>query len=155
MYSFTKNGYLWYNECIDKLEVTMRILGAGGCFDNRIYEVNQAAAWSLALLCFNEMGIAVKETDEAHFIIKGRLGEKNIQVAVEALDADSVQIFFDAQKDVLQVYSWTREDKEANKFYDIFEKKLTEYRAFILCPGCSAKVSSLAKFCPECGIALK
>ena len=28
----------------------MRIDGAGGCFDNRIYEINNKSAWNLLLL---------------------------------------------------------------------------------------------------------
>lgn len=37
----------------------MRIDGAGGCFDNRIYEINNKSAWNLLLLTVNEMGVTV------------------------------------------------------------------------------------------------
>ena len=38
----------------------MRIDGAGGCFDNRIYEINNKSAWNLLLLTVNEMGVTVE-----------------------------------------------------------------------------------------------
>ena len=37
----------------------MRIDGAGGCFDNRIYEINNKSAWNLLLLTVNEMGVLI------------------------------------------------------------------------------------------------
>lgn len=41
----------------------MRIDGAGGCFDNRIYEINNKSAWNLLLLTVNEMGVTVDSRD--------------------------------------------------------------------------------------------
>ena len=43
----------------------MRIDGAGGCFDNRLYEVDIDVAWNIALLCVNEMGVTIDEQDDA------------------------------------------------------------------------------------------
>lgn len=58
---------------------------------------------------------------------------------MQSLDEETVQVIMDSTKERLQIYNWKREDKEVNQFYELFEKKLTEYRAFILCPNCSAK----------------
>ena len=121
----------------------MRIDGAGGCFDNRLYEVDIDVAWNIALLCVNEMGVTIDNK------------KKIMQLAMQSLDEETVQVIMDSTKERLQIYNWKREDKEVNQFYELFEKKLTEYRAFILCPNCSAKISSLVKFCPECGCKVK
>ena len=108
----------------------MRIDGAGGCFDNRIYEINNKSAWNLLLLTVNEMGVTVDSRDDENGILECH-GKR------------------------IQVYNWKPQDKEVNLFYDLFENKLREYRAFILCPSCKAKISSLVKFCPECGVPVK
>ena len=34
----------------------MRIEGAGGCFDDRVYEVDRALCWKIVKLSINEMG---------------------------------------------------------------------------------------------------
>ena len=133
----------------------MRIDGAGGCFDNRLYEIDVDVAWRIALLSINEMGVTIDELDETNRVIKFHNKNKIMQLAFQILDEETVQVIMDSTKERLQIYNWKREDGEVNQFYDLFEKKLTEYRAFILCPGCSAKVSSLAKFCPECGYKFK
>ena len=112
----------------------MRIDGAGGCFDNRLYEVDIDVAWNIALLCVNEMGVTIDEQDDAAHQLHFHNKKKIMQLAMQSLDEETVQV---------------------NQFYELFEKKLTEYRAFILCPNCSAKISSLVKFCPECGCKVK
>ena len=129
----------------------MRINGAGGCFDNRIYDVDLEIAWKIALLSINEMGVTVDEVDEANHILHFHNKKKVMQVAVQALDDESVQVIMDSTKERLEVYSWKIESGEVEEFYSCFEKKLKDYRAFIICPSCSAKISSLVKFCPECG----
>lgn len=133
----------------------MRIDGAGGCFDNRLYEVDIDTAWNIALLSINEMGVQVDDQDNAQHILHCHTQKKIMQLAMQQLDSETVQVIMDSTKKRLQIYNWKPEDKEVNQFYELFEKKLTEYRAFILCPSCSAKISSLAKFCPECGYKLK
>lgn len=133
----------------------MRIDGAGACFDNRIYEVDMEVAWNLVKLCINEMGVTVDSEDVSRHLINFHNKDKIMQVALQQIDDESLQLIFDSTGHRLQIYSWKREDKEVNHFYELFEKKLCEYRAFILCPECTAKVSSLAKFCPECGAKLK
>ena len=123
----------------------MRIDGAGGCFDNPLYEVDIDVAWNIALLCVNEMGVTMDEQDDAAHQLHFHNKKKIMQLAMQSLDEETVQVIMDSTKERLQIYNWKREDKEVNQFYELFEKKLTEYRAFILCPNCSAKISSLVK----------
>ena len=133
----------------------MRIDGAGACFDNRVYELDLATAWQIAMLSINEMGVTMDEVDEANRVIHFHNKNKIMQVAFQQLDEETLQVIMDSTGKRLQIYSWKREDKEVNLFYELFEKKLREFRAFILCPSCSAKISSLSKFCPKCGFKVK
>lgn len=133
----------------------MRIDGAGACFDNRVYELDLATAWQIAMLSINEMGVTMDEVDEANRVIHFHNKNKIMQVAFQQLDEETLQVIMDSTGKRLQIYSWKREDKEVNLFYELFEKKLREFRAFILCPSCSTKISSLSKFCPECGFKVK
>ncbi len=133
----------------------MRIDGAGACFDNRVYELDLATAWQIAMLSINEMGVTFDEIDEVNKVIHFHNKHKIMQVGFQQLDEDTLQIIMDSTGKRLQIYSWKREDKEVNLFYELFEKKLREFQAFILCPACSAKISSLSKFCPECGYKVK
>ncbi|MFR4384411.1 MAG: hypothetical protein ACLT4X_09470 [Phascolarctobacterium sp.] len=133
----------------------MRIDGAGGCFDNRLYEINLEVAWNIALLCINEMGVTIDEMNLEERLIRFHSEKKLMQLAFQQLDEETVQVIMDSTKKRLQIYNWKPEDKEVNRFYELFEKKLTEYRAFFLCPQCKAKISSLAKLCPECGFKMK
>lgn len=133
----------------------MRIEGAGGCFDNRIYEIDAGVAWQIILLVVAEMGIKVEEQDNEAHLINGTIGEKLVNIALQEAGADTCQIIIDTRTKVLQIYSWRPEEKEVNDFYECFEKKIKEFAAFILCPGCRAKISSSVKFCPECGAKVK
>lgn len=133
----------------------MRIEGAGGCFDNRFYELDIDVAWNISMLCINEMGVTIDEVDATNKLVKFHNKKKIMQVALQQIDEETVQVIMDATKERLQIYTWKKENKEVNMFYDLFENKLREYRAFILCPQCSAKISSLVKFCPECGLKIK
>lgn len=133
----------------------MRIDGAGGCFDNRLYEIDIDVAWNIALLSINEMGVTIDSVDESNHLVYFHNKKKIMQVALQPLDEETVQVIIDATKERLQIYNWKAENKEVNLFYDLFDNKLREYRAFILCPNCSAKISSMVKFCPECGCKVK
>ena len=129
----------------------MRIEGCGGCFDDRIYDVDRDFCWKLVLLCVNEMGVTVDEIDESINIVKFHNKDKIMQVAVKAIDADTVHVLMDSTKERLQIYSWKKETKEVETFYGLFERKLAEMRMFVTCRQCGEKISSSAKFCPECG----
>ncbi|MCD7974935.1 MAG: zinc ribbon domain-containing protein [Phascolarctobacterium sp.] len=133
----------------------MRIEGAGACFDSRIYEIDADVAWNIIMLSINEMGVTVDDVDEKSRLIRFHNQKKLMQIAVQPVDDESVQIIMDSQRERLQIYTWKKETKEVNLFFELFDSKLREYRAFILCPSCKAKVSSMVKFCPECGEKLK
>lgn len=133
----------------------MRVDGAGGCFDNRIYEIDADVAWNIILLCINEMGVTVDDVNEELRLIHFHNDKKFMQIAVQQLDDDTVQIIMDSLRGRIRVYTWKRDTTEVNLFYELFEKKLREYSAFIICPACNAKVSTLVKYCPECGEKLK
>lgn len=133
----------------------MRIEGAGGCFDNRIYELDKEVAWNIIMLCINEMGVTIDSVDKEKMLIQFHNKKKIMQIAVSPIDDETIQIIMDSTGTRLQIYTWKKETTEVNLFYDLFENKLREYRAFILCPQCSAKISSLVKFCPECGAKIK
>ena len=129
----------------------MRIEGAGGCFDDRVYEVDRDLCWKIVKLSVDETGFTLDEVDEARCIIKFHGKDKLMQVAVQPIDEDTVHVIMDATKARLQIYSWKKETEEVELFYDIFEKKLREMRNYVICRQCGEKVSVAAKFCPECG----
>ena len=129
----------------------MRIEGAGGCFDDRIYEVDRDLCWKIVKLSVDETGFTLDEVDEARCIIKFHGKDKLMQVAVQPIEEDTVHVIMDATKARLQIYSWKKETEEVELFYDIFEKKLREMRNYVICRQCGEKVSVAAKFCPECG----
>ncbi|MDY6029507.1 MAG: zinc ribbon domain-containing protein [Acidaminococcaceae bacterium] len=133
----------------------MRIDGAGGCFDNRLYELDIDIAWKIVLLSVNEMGVTIDEEDRVNYLLKFHSDKKIMQVHLQKLDSETIQVIMDAVKQRLQIYNWKQEDEEVNLFYKLFEGKLREYQAFILCPECHEKISSLVKFCPECGAKVK
>ena len=129
----------------------MRIEGAGGCFDDRIYEVDRALCWKVIKLTLNETDFTVDEVDEERFIVKFHGKDKFMQVAVQPIDEETMHVIMDATKARLQIYSWKKETEEVELFYRIFEKKLSEMRNVVICHQCGERVSGSAKFCPECG----
>lgn len=133
----------------------MIVNGAGGCFESRVYELDKDFAWKIARLTINEMGVIMDEIDEEHRLYKFNNRKKFMTVCIKPLDDETIEVIMDSVKEHLEIYSWRPENKEVNMFFDIFDKKLREYRAFILCPQCASKISSLVKFCPECGYPIK
>ena len=129
----------------------MRIEGAGGCFDDRIYDIDRDLCWKIVKLSVEETGDTIDEVDEALNIIKFHGKDKFMQVAVKEIDEDTVHVIMDATKARLQIYSWKKETEEVELFYGIFERKLREMRNYVICHQCGEKVSVAAKFCPECG----
>ena len=129
----------------------MRIEGAGGCFDDRIYDVDRDLCWKIVKLSVQETGDTIDDVDEELNIIKFHGKDMFMQVAVKEIDEDTVHVIMDATKARLQIYSWKKETEEVELFYSIFERKLREMRNYVICRQCGEKVSVSAKFCPECG----
>lgn len=129
----------------------MRIEGCGGCFEDRIYDLDTATAWRIVLVSLNDMDVDVDEVDQAINIVKFHNKDKIMQVAVKAIDADTVHVIMDGTKERLQIYSWKKETEEVETFFKIFETKMREMRSFVICRQCGEKISATAKFCPECG----
>ena len=61
----------------------MRIPGAGGVQDIRIYEVAFQDAWELIFDCLNDIGIDVDERDEEHHVIHGHKRKKYFDVTLQ------------------------------------------------------------------------
>ena len=99
----------------------MRIDGAGGCFDNRIYEINNKSAWNLLLLTVNEMGVTVDSRDDENGILECHNDKKVMRFSAQAMDEETTQVFADVHGKRIQVYNWKPQDKEVNLFYDLFE----------------------------------
>ena len=150
----------------------MKIDGAGGCFENRMYEVSRQVAWKFVKECIAEMDLAVETMDEKNCLASGKLQKdegkgifamlfqnnhhKLFQAAVqEADDACTVQVVFDVHKKVPTAYQWSKQDGEVKDFYERFDKKLEEYLHFAVCPHCHARVDRQVKFCPNCGKAMQ
>ena len=78
----------------------MRIDGAGGCFDNRLYEVDIDVAWNIALLCVNEMGVTIDEQDDAAHQLHFHNKKKIMQLAMQSLDEETVQVIWTPRRSV-------------------------------------------------------
>jgi ribosomal protein L40E len=147
----------------------MKIIGGGGSFENRIYELELQLAWRLIQACAAEMKIEVSNLDEENYLLEGKVDRKEfntiftmftgstryVQIHVQQLDAKDVQVIFDIHKKQMEVYDWGRGDKLVDEFYDLFEQKMDEALHSVVCSKCGARVSVKHKFCPECGAPLK
>ena len=74
------------------------------------------------------MAVTIDDQDDAAHQLHFHNKKKIMQLAMQSLDEETVQVIMDSTKERLQIYNWKREDKEVNQFYELFEKKLTEYR---------------------------
>ena len=83
----------------------MRIEGAGGCFDDRIYDVDRDLCWKIVKLSVQETGDTIDDVDEELNIIKFHGKDKFMQVAVKEIDEDTVHVNMDATKARLKIYS--------------------------------------------------
>ena len=96
----------------------MRIEGAGGCFDDRVYEVDRALCWKIVKLSINEMGPmgdVIDDVDEERCIVKFHGKDKHMQVAVQPIDDETMHVIMDATKARLQIYSWKKETEEKDR----------------------------------------
>ena len=132
----------------------MRIPGAGGVQDIRIYEVAFQDAWELIFDCLNDIGIDVDERDDEHHVIHGHKRKKFFDVTLQDMGDGAVQLFFDQHKKYIEVYTWKPDYSDVDAFYKLYEQRLIEMKAFIRCTSCGHKVRANTKFCPECGTRL-
>jgi hypothetical protein len=153
----------------------MKIDGAGGCFENRMYDVDRQTAWKLVKECIKDMDLAVEVVDDDKQVASGKM-EKSIgkgflaslfqnshklfQAAVQDVDSEyegevgMVQVLFDVHKKVPTAYQWGKDDKQVVDFYERFEKKLEDTLHFAICPQCKSKIKRGVKFCPNCGASM-
>jgi DNA-directed RNA polymerase subunit RPC12/RpoP len=129
----------------------MRIPGAGGVQDIRIYEVAFRDAWDLIFDCLNDIGIDVDERDEEHHVVHGHKQKKYFDITLQDMGDGAVQMFFDQHKKHIEVYTWRPDYSDVDAFYKLYEQRLIELKAFIRCTRCGHKVRANTKFCPECG----
>ena len=117
----------------------MRIEGAGGCFDDRVYEVDRALCWKIVKLSINEMGPmgdVIDDVDEERCIVKFHGKDKHMQVAVQPIDEETMHVIMDATKARLQIYSWKKETEEVEQaFPRIFYFKNGQHIANSKCPN--------------------
>ena len=122
---------------VDERWKHMRIPGAGGVQDIRIYEVAFQDAWELIFDCLNDIGIDVDERDEEHHVIHGHKRKKYFDVTLQDMGDGA--------------YTWKPDYSDVDAFYKLYEQRLIEMKAFIRCTSCGHKVRANTKFCPECG----
>lgn len=129
----------------------MIINGAGGCFENRMYELDINVAWDLMLKTLNDMAVTVDEWHPEMYFVKFHNVKKQMQIVIKQIDDETVELSMDSRGKRLVAYCWHLENKEVKMFFEFFEQRLHEYRAYVICPVCGATISSFAKFCPDCG----
>jgi DNA-directed RNA polymerase subunit RPC12/RpoP len=129
----------------------MRVIGAGGCFDNRIYEQPVEVLWKIALQVLFEQDVKIVNRNDQDHLIEGRVGEKIFSLCIKKLDDTTSQVIIDSHKKIIQVYSWKKESEPVDDFYELFEKKVSEFEQYVVCPNCNSQIVFSAKFCPNCG----
>lgn len=129
----------------------MIINGAGGCYENRFYEMNIKDAWNITLQTLNDMGVQVDEWDENVYLVKFHNVKKQMQIVLHQIDAETIELAMDSRGKHLLVYCWHKENKEVEMFFNFFESRLHEFRAFVICPTCGREISAFASVCPDCG----
>ncbi len=129
----------------------MIINGAGGCYENRFYELDVNSAWNMVLQTLNDMGVQVDEWDQEEHLVKFHNVKKIMQVLVRDMGNETVEIAMDSRGKHLLAYCWHKENKEVEMFFDFFEEHLHAFSAYVICPTCGRKISSFASQCPDCG----
>jgi len=133
----------------------MIVNGAGGCFENRLYELDITVAWNMVLQTLNEMGVQVDSWDEANHLVKFHNVKKQMQVCLRPIDTETVEVSMDSRGKRLLIYCWHKENKEVEMFYEFFEQKMHDFRADVLCPECGRRISAFCSVCPDCGQKIK
>lgn len=76
----------------------MRIKGAGGCQDIRLYETDFQTAWQLIFDCMGQCGIEVQQVDNEHHVAHGRKKSMYYDITLRDMEDGTVQIYFDQHK---------------------------------------------------------
>lgn len=129
----------------------MIINGAGGCYENRFYELDVNSAWNMVLQTLNDMGVQVDDWDQEGHLVKFHNVKKTMQILVRDMGNETVEIAMDSRGKRLLAYCWHKENKEVEMFFDFFEERLHAFSAYVICPVCGRQISSFASQCPDCG----
>lgn len=129
----------------------MRINGAGGCFDNRIYEQPIEVLWKITLQVLFEQQVEIISRNEQEYLIESKSGKKLFNICIKKLDDTTSQVIADCHSEIIQVYSWKKESGPVDDFYELFEEKVREFEKYVVCPNCKSQILASAKFCPNCG----
>ena len=129
----------------------MRIIGAGGCFDNRIYEQPIEVLWKITLEVLATQKVEIVNKNDLEHLIEGKSGGKIFNLCIKKLDDTTSQVIVDSHKKTIQVYSWKKESEPVDTFYELFEEKVSEFGQYAVCPNCKSPILSSAKFCSNCG----
>lgn len=133
----------------------MIINGAGGCYENRYYELDVTTAWNMVLQSLNDIGVQVDEWDEGNHLVKFHNVKKQMQVLVKDMGNGTVEVAMDSRGKRLLIYCWHKENKEVEMFFQVFEEKLHDFKAYVCCPTCGRVISAFAATCPDCGQMIK
>ena len=129
----------------------MRIKGAGGCQDIRLYETDFQTAWQLIFDCMGQCGIEVQQVDNEHHVAHGRKKSMYYDITLRDMEDGTVQIYFDQHKKYIEVYSFRNDTNTMDQFFKFYETRLEEMHGGIKCPYCGSPVQANNKYCPECG----
>lgn len=133
----------------------MRINGAGGCFDNRIYEQPIEVLWAIMLQVLVKQNVEIINRNDRDHLIESRVGKKRFSLCIKKLDSTASQVIADCRSEMIQVYSWKNEGEPVDEFYELFEEKVKEFEKYLVCPNCKSQIASSSKFCPNCGHKIK
>ena len=140
----------------------MQVNGSGGSFVEQVYKLPPAVAWQLGLQTARDMEVDVEKQDDANMLLTGTVlseeksflfGKRKQKVFVFSVQplAEGCQVIVDIHKQQLELYSLRVQNKETQKFVDLFEEKAQAYMDNRICPNCGAAVPKTAAFCPACG----
>lgn len=94
----------------------MRIKGAGGCQDIRLYETDFQTAWQLIFDCMGQCGIEVQQVDNEHHVAHGRKKSMYYDITLRDMEDGTVQIYFDQHKKYIEVYSFRNDTNTMDQF---------------------------------------
>jgi rubrerythrin len=144
----------------------MEINGSGGSLVEKEYDLPLEVLWKLGLEVLEDMHVEVTSRDDGEHLLNGTLVSeeksflfgrpkiKEVAFAVQPL-TEGCQVIIDIHKKRLEVYSFRVQNKETERFMQLFDAKIAAYRAHQICPSCGKTIQADAAFCPYCGAAIK